>query len=72
MLGSAQFTRIIMAVIIIASIIIARGMETIIIAIKAQINKTDIAPAMSAKRLIRAEKEEGATRFASFAVQFER
>ena len=54
-----------MAGIIIAEIIIARGMEIIIIAIMAHINKTDIAMAMSAEGLMSAEKEEGAKRFAS-------
>jgi hypothetical protein len=61
-----------MAGIIIAEIIIARGTEIIIIAIRAHINKTDIAQAMSAEGHMSAEKEEGAKRFASLLVRFER
>ena len=71
LLGNAHFAHIIIPIII-AVIIIARGMEIIIIARMAQINKTDIANAMSADIFISAEKEEGAKRFASLFVQFER
>ncbi len=47
-------------------------MDIINIAIMAHINKTDIAPAMSAVKFTSAEKEEGAKRFASLFVRFER
>ncbi|MBQ2733383.1 MAG: hypothetical protein IJF74_04425 [Clostridia bacterium] len=72
LLGNTQFLHIIIAEIIIAVIIIARGTEIIIIARMAQINKTDIAKAMPARVPISAEKEEGAKRFASLPVRFER